>query len=474
MLLLSAVLWFSQPAPLQMPRAEAYQVKDTAGRLWLEDRYNELDLWTSNAVLARWKDMDGRQLTVAKLAVTAPLTASATITRESFHNNAEPLPVKRTDLRDQAIAWLSPFELPEDPVSPRQDVHGFDKVQYLHGTNETAVVCAFRPEKSVAWYLAVWELLPDDDFSDAVAIFESDFLAAWEERVREGLRSETDWQSAPKPRRSNRRARLEERSLLRAACVHSVTNYPNWHVTSADEYVILDDLPNDNAAVTTITNELTQMRAKYAAVFPSPINGSNVLAVARLFKNEDEYRAALTDNDLSGGFLDQSAAYWCPARRELVAYLPPGGARDLLKTFRHEAFHQFLSYACSMIPVSTWLNEGYAQYFEDENDADWKIEVDLEQAARYLPALLGMDAASFYDLDPTVSLFHYRLAWSIAYFLEKGAPKVRFEPFKDLKEKYVTSLLRHHDAERATAEAFGSEEQLKKFVAEWKKFWEAL
>ena len=471
MILLAATLWFAQPAPLEMPRASAYLVKDAEGALWLEDRYDEADLWTARTVLSRWSDREGRRFTVAKLETIAPTVEGPTLTRERFVADEMPLPDKREDLREQAIALLAPFDLPEEPSAPRRDVHGFKEVRYYQGTNETAVVCAFRPEDTKACYLAVWELAPGDSIDSAVDVFETDFLAKWKDRLREGVRSELDPPPAP-PRRARRRPHLAERELMLAAARHSVTNYPNWHVTAAREFVVLDDLPRDNPFVTTLTNELTAMRTKYAAAIPSPVSGSNVLAVARIFKDRDEYALSLDDNDIDG--MEWSAAYWSPRRRELVAYLPMGGGRELLKTFRHEAFHQYLSYACSMIETSPWLNEGYAEYFEDENASDWGMEVDLEQLAELLPALLGMDYVQFYSGSTAERTLKYRMAWSIAYFLEKGAPKVRFEPFKDVKKTYVESLLRHQDPRRATSEAFGSEENLKKFVSEWKKFWATL
>jgi len=145
-----------------------------------------------------------------------------------------------------------------------------------------------------------------------------------------------------------------------------------------------------------------------------------------------------------------------------------------MKTIRHEAFHQYLSYACSMVSASPWLNEGYAQYFEDEESADWGVDVGaerLERLAESLPALMLMDYAEFYGGTDAERRLKYRTAWSLARFIEKGAPKVRFEPFANLKRDYVESLLRHRDMRRATADAFGSEDKLKSFVSEWKRFW---
>ena len=171
-----------------------------------------------------------------------------------------------------------------------------------------------------------------------------------------------------------------------------------------------------------------------------------------------------------------SAAYWSPQRRELVAYLPPDGGQELLRTIRHEAFHQYLSYATSMISASPWLNEGYAQYFEDDGNADWGEGIELtdenlDRMAAAIPSLLLMDYAQFYDGNDFARRFKYRLAWSIVRFLEKGADEVRLKPFAGLKQRYVEALLETRDMRRATSAAFKDEDLLKKFIAEWKKFW---
>ena len=49
MLLLAASLLFTDPLPLDMPRAEGYLVRER-GVCRLEDRFNKLDLWVSQSV----------------------------------------------------------------------------------------------------------------------------------------------------------------------------------------------------------------------------------------------------------------------------------------------------------------------------------------------------------------------------------------------------------------------------------------
>ncbi len=473
MILLASFLWFSEPAPLELPKAEAFLVTSADGAKRLEDRFDELDLWTSRSVLGRWSDREGRSFMVAKLDVTAPLFLGETMTRGDFAANEEPLLEKDEDSLAVAISRLSPFDLPDEPESPNQEIRGMKETFYWQGTNETAIVASFYPENHPCRYLAVWTLVPGDDFDYAKEMFEKEFLGEWEDRVKEGLKSEAAKDGEKPLRRRNlkakRKAKKSERELLKRDAMWSVTNYPSWHSTAAEEFIVLDDLPSGNIFVRSLTNELAVMRRRYSDAIPTPLDVTNVLAVARIFKDRDEYLGALEDNEIAG--MEWSGAYWSPRRRELVAYLPEDGARELLKTFRHEAFHQYLSYACSMISASPWLNEGYAQYFEDENSSDWGLEVDLEELAEILPSVMVMDYAEFYSGSDLERRLKYRIAWSIAYFLENGAPEVRFQPFKDVKKRYVEALLKSQDMRLATAAAFADKDTLELFKSEWKKFW---
>ncbi len=471
-MVLLASLFFMKAMPLDMPRAEAYLVTEPSGRMRLEDRYDELDLWTSRAVLGRWLDDSGRLFMVARLHELAPEDTSS-LTRRKYVENAVAPGKKETGVRDLAISKLSPLPLPEEPRPPRMPIRGFKEVLYFHGTNTTSIVAAFLPEENPYWYLAVWDILPEDDFESALEKFEEDFLGEWDEITKRDLRSERKVEALPKGRRK-KRVVLGERELLRRDAAFSVTNYPSWNVTDAREFTILDNLKRDGSFVSTLTNELGIMRAKYAETIPSPIDGSNVLAVARIFRTRGEYLDALEVNDVEG--MEWSAAYWSSGRRELVAYLPDEGSAKLLKTIRHEAFHQYLAYASSMIPASPWFNEGYAQYFEEGPAGPSFVDpCDLfEQADTKLPAIFMMDYDEFYSGTDLERRQKYRLALSVAYFIEKGAPEIAREPFKNLKRDYMTSLLKNRDMRKATLDAFGSAENFKRFIAEWKKFWQAM
>lgn len=455
MLLLAASLFFAEPAPLEMPRAEGYLVKED-GRYRLEDRYNRTDLWISRTVFGRWIDEDGRVFTLSRLETLPPMTDLAIAeTRTDYGRHVSTLEKKDKRHLVEALKILSPVELAEEAVPPRQKVRGYDDVDYWQGTNVSAIVCAFLPEKSPAWYLAVWELAEGDDPDERLKVFEEKFL-------------EGDFRARPPsvdlPSLAKMRA-LSERELLRLDAHHSVTNYSGWRWTDSDEFVVLDALPRTSGFLCALTNEIKTMRAKYAAALPTFVDGSNVLAVARVFGSREDYLAWAGDD------MGWTAAYWDSRRRELVACLSENGEAELLKTFRHEAFHQYLAYACSMIPTSPWLNEGYAQHFEDETDVRFGLEVDPEDAARLLPALLRMDYDAFYAGSDVERRAKYRLAKTLAVFVEKGMREIRNDPFEHFKRDYFRSLFATHDMRSATEAAFGNAERETLFISEWVKFW---
>ena len=459
MVLLALSLFFTNPVPLDMPRAQAFLVRED-GAQRLEDRYCRSELWFARASLGRWEDDDGRVFALYRLDVAPPAVGGDdSVTRAEY--TAGIVRVKRRDERKRrwVIETLSPCEITEKGRPPRQMPRGFKDVDYWQdATNLSTIVCAFRPEKDVCWYLATWELVEGDNIYERMNAFEDGFLA--KEVLKSGF-------LVPTPDLES----LGERELLRHDAHHSVTNYDVWRCTDAPEFTVLDDLPRSSrSVVTAFTNELPVLRRRYAETIPSPIDGSNVLCVARIFGTRDEYL------DAAGEEMAWSAAYWSPARRELVAHLPAGGEGELLKTVRHEAFHQYLSYAASMIPASPWLNEGYAQYFEDPASGEWGADLEMtperiDRLAESLPGLFGLDYEGFYAGTDAERRLKYRLAWSVAYFIEKGAPKVRFDPFANLKRDYVNALLETQDMRRATSAAFGNEDRLRLFIAEWKKFW---
>jgi hypothetical protein len=446
----------------EMPRAQAYLITSADGTMHLEDRYDVAELWIAREMVGRWTDTDGRIFSIAGLDTQLPAFLNERKSRAKFVKELVPAKIKEREDLHQLVNMLSPVEPAgaKEYTKPRQKPRGYKDVRYYEGTNEHAIVCAYLPNRPGAtWGLATWELLEEDDIDEKREIFEEEFF---EKKLEVAYTNKLP------------AANLSERELLRDAARHSIEAYDNWHFTSSEEYAVLDNLSWNRQFVTEFTNEIPRLRKQYAAAFPSPIDGSNVLCTARIYANREEYLAAVGED------MQWSAAYWSSERRELVAYLPEGGSPELMKTIRHEAFHQYLAYATAMISAAPWLNEGYAQYFEDPQNATWKLTTrdekpTSEEIARYaelIPALIKMDYEEFYSGTDAERRLKYRLAWSIAYFLEKGAPLVRFQPFANLRVDYVNAILRTHDRAAATDAAFGTTERLVLFITEWKRFWQ--
>ena len=471
MLLLALSLFFTDPMPLDMPRAEAYLVRED-GVSRLEDRFDRMDLWMTQTVIGRWSDEKDRSFLLSALDTCPPMIGRATVlTRAEYESRKIRMKRVRANadfpaaFRD-AVALLSPCPVQLKPRAPRQMPRGYKEVYYWQNpTNYSDIVCAFLPEKTNTWFLATWKLAEDDDYPTQMATFEDQFLKTDFPSLVSRLKSSCGGRETEDERR--------ERDLLRRDAHHSIAAYSNWHFTGAEEFAVLDDLPVCGF-VETLTNDFPVMRAKYAAAIPSPLDGSNVLSVVRIYATRDEYLDALEADGMTN--MAWSAAYWSPQRRELVAHLSANGEQELLRTIRHEAFHQYLSYATSMIPSSPWFNEGYAQYFEDDASADWgegfdMTDENIDRMSAAIPGILLMDYEQFYGGSDFERRFKYRLAWSIVRFIEKGADDVRLKPFEGLKKRYMESLIETHDMRQATSAAFKDADLLKKFIAEWKKFW---
>ncbi len=463
MLFFAVSLFFTNPAPFDMPRQEAYLVKEN-GVYRLEDRCRKTDLWFSQTMTGRWYDDDGRVFSLAKLSFAPPAAGfESAILRAEYEKERYAPGRKDLKMLRDAVCLLSPFEPAAKAVSPRRSIRGYKEILYWHGSNETSLAAAYLREDSEVWDFAVWEFAEGDDREAMESIFEEKFLA----KEAKGFYAKESTRA--KKRGGGREPSPGERELLRRDAAHSVAAYAGWHVVDSEEFTVLHALPEKSAFISALTNELAAMRALYAATIPSPIDATNVLAVARIFASREDYI------DVVGTNLSWTAAYWSPERRELVAYMPAGGDGDLLATFRHEAFHQYLSYASSMIASSPWFNEGYAQYFEGA-EAGWNIgetvtPLWVDAAAEFLPSLLYMDYETFYSGTAKERRVKYRLAWSIAHFIEKGAASVRFEPFKNLKRDYMQALLDRRDMHEATAIVFKNGDFTALFVEEWRKYW---
>ena len=466
--------------PVKMPRATAYLKSGDEGQ-WLEDRFDVLDMWLSEAVRARWRDDEGNRMCICRIPRKIPGDSSGeTRTRTDFTSRYEEavLGPKDLDSLDEAVYMLSPVYVMRR-VSPRRSQRqNMDALWQYETTNENAFVFAFRPRAErrvcVDWYMV--SFVSDDLDADEKIdewLDEVEWVAPEE---RDGVRVER--RKARRRRRPDDRAQTEA-ELLAEAYRRNVVNYADWHFTSVTNLVVVDNMVEIDRRpfIAALTNGFPRMQAAYRAILPSPLVCDTHIAAMRVFGSKNEYLAYV------GSDMKWSAALWSPQHRELVMYLPERGFETLLRTVWHEALHQHLDYACSMIQTPPWFNEGHAELFEHTHfDMDGNVVFDFDpevaqfiqanaaELADQLPALLAMDYKEFYGGTNEERQMKYRLAWSLAYFLQVGAPEVRFQPFKDLRMDMMKATVRTGRRDEATR-AVLTDDLRKILVDEWFAFW---
>ena len=466
--------------PLDMPRAEAYLVTRDGARS-LEDRFDSFDLWTCRAVRGRWRDEAGNELQIIRLDSLPPDDVPGTVrTRRSFAGalGERDFEAKNVAHRDEAAASASPVELGRAVRPRRANRRNLAELVSYTVADDRALVYAFRPRspeprESPGWFLASLTAAPGENMAEVRARFDEDFL----DRVSVPSRAARSALAKPVPPPAKDASEAE---LLRADVRGQVANLDAWHCTDAEDVTVIDDLdPGVRAGfVSQLTNNLPRLRRAYAAAVPSPLTATNALAVVRVFRNREEYLAYV------GVEQKWTAALWSPQRRELVLHHTGEGIPELLATVWHEAFHQYLSYAGAMLSSSPWFNEGHAQLFEHtaftgkgelafrrDPEAAAYVQAYAADLAEVLPDVLEMDYEAFYDGKSEDVRAKYRLAWSIAYFLEVGAPKLRFQPYRDLRADYMKALVETRSMKEATRQVLGEQKSRDAFVAAWLAFW---
>jgi len=471
----------AQAEPLDLPEATSFLV-GTGTKCRLEDRFSVQGLWLGHTLRARWSDDAGNMLFLARLTAFPPAdNVDRMVTRTAFRQGLRvPDKAETRTFLDACVQAVSPVEVKLPAVRPRRaQRRNLAEIFCYPTTNAYELVYVFRPKNPdhharSDWYMAALVLEEGEDVDAGRAWFDEGFLDALS--VPSPAARSRLAQGVPVPRNAS------ERDWLRADVRANVANYDGWHCTDAEDVTVVDDLEGSarSAFVASLTNNLPRLRRAYAACCPSPLAATNQLAVVRVFRNRAEYL------NYAGEDKDWTAAYWSPLRRELVLYLPESGeTAELLRTVWHEAFHQYLDYATAMASASPWFNEGHAQLFQQARCSDAKtgtltydpdrraqalVQAHAENLARLIPCLLMMDYEAFYDGTPEEVEMHYALAWSLVWFLEKGAPELRFQPFAKLRADYLAALVETRDMHKAT-QAVLNEKSRNLLIAAWLAFW---
>lgn len=453
--------------PIGMPRASAYLRSGRDGYA-IEDRYDIFDLWHADAFRASWRDADGSRFMICRIPRKLPGgSASDELTRKDFRARYSGEAMGPDDMTalDEAVYFLAPEETVSRFRPRRSQRHNLAALWQYETTNGNALVYAFRPKTPrdvhADWYMAA--LVSEDPEA-------SERMDEWIDGVR--------WSGAGAANGKGATGN-SELDLLADDYRRNVVNYGDWHFTCSSNVVVVDNLsiPDRPQFIAALTNGLLKMQVAYREVLPSPLIDDSHIAAMRIFDSRTEYL------DYVGWEMQWSAALWSPQHRELVLYCPPSGSAALLRTVWHEALHQHLGYACAMLQPPPWFNEGHAAMFENshfgsggevvfdlDSEAVRTIKGNIEEMSEALRSIFAMDYEGFYAGTDEERALKYRLAWSLAYFLQVGAPEVRFQPFRNVRTSLMKALVRTRRMDDATREAIGGDME-DRLVGEWIEFW---
>lgn len=471
------------PNPVPMPLAHPY-ISSDGDALIREDRFEPFELWYATQCCARWSDARGNRLVLGRITHHLPAFSDDLVSRRQFADElADDAnlvdPKKKSDVSD----WVAKFVNAAvcEPEHVKLNAFNLDDVCFFPCAATNTLVYAFRPRrignaKDFDWYCVILQATGTTDPEAFRKAFEERFMSllALPSRGSAGEGEQSEEVSTPKadakqPDQPNHPVRIEAKK--------SIENYDAWWFAETDGYIILSDVDTElgKSLIREIQSSMPVFRKAYERLVP-PLTREAEVSLIRLFQRKDDYvRYVGKDLAWTGGV-------WMPGRRELVL-AASDSKEDLMRVIRHEAFHQYLSYAYCMIPAAPWMNEGHACLFEqagigrkktvsiDEDPARCAMLVDnIELVVSQLPRLLDADYPSFYGGNQAERNLKYAMAWGLAYYLQKGAPQERNSPFTRILPDFALSLAQTHAYSDATTQAFSAID-MPAFQDNFREFW---
>jgi hypothetical protein len=251
----------------------------------------------------------------------------------------------------------------------------------------------------------------------------------------------------------------------------------DWWFAETPEYIFLSDIRSGagRALVRELQSDMPALREAFAKLVP-PFEAASDASVVRIYEDRDAYKRYV------GKDMEWSSGAWTSARRELVILAQQGDREGTLAIIRHEGFHQYLFYACGMLPNAPWFDEGHACLFESASvDRRGAVEIregqrcdhlvkNLDSVAADIPRLLRMDHAAFYAGSDEQRNLNYSTAWGLIYYLQVGAPARKQTAYAGVITQYLRTLAAAKSPEAATAAAF-SGVNMAAFQDDFTEFW---
>ena len=472
----------AQSVPL--PPAEIHTYRYTQGdRSWTAELYEAHELWFAAQHVAEWTlpSRNGTRVFLGAATIAPPVgIGAAHVTREQFEAFTNS-PLASMESPDAASlgAWLSAFagcRLGEpQSLTPPRTTRLRNLVRYpAERTDVSAWLLRFDRNGGYAHLPDVWFAVVSVAPSPAAGAAERDFLeSAVLANIAPMGRFEGRETAAERLARQRDRQRGAVRQHPSRDAAHAaVAGHADLKALDSEDFVLIyKDGKNGSASqrlAKDLLEDLQLARTLYSGMFPGFADTSDNVSVIYLPASDAEYEAHVgEDHAWSSGLYNGGT-------RELSIRPAASGRAGntyarTISTAYHEGFHQYIHQATGLAQPAVWFNEGFACFFETLSFRNGRAAVD-EDLSRLrilepflktkqpipLQTLVSMSYESFYAGTDDERLFKYALAWSFAYFLERGAPLVRNKPYAGVLPTYLTALRETGDGAEATRLAFAN------------------
>ena len=483
------------------------------GTTWQDERSPAVELWRAAQSAGTWADRAGNELTLARARFAFPALPYEHASREEFDEALADPALRLSPKAEPAelADWVSRFAgvgVRGEPAALPINRQRLSALWEIPLEDPAARAYAFRFDPGhagqaaaqAAWFVAILRVpaaaLPSDNGA-ADRQLRNGFLSSIRALGRFSAAA-TDPKAKPRARPD---AEIPE-DARRAAARATIELLDDWWHMDSPHYILLSDVQGATAQADRLLGVLEALRPRYAALVPRFPRAEEPTSVVRFFRDDDEFVRYFEGTPLALA-VERTAGFYDGGRRELVirpAKREWGGPEHMEATVRHEGFHQWLHAAWPGAEAPTWFNEGTAEVFESfvprgaGGSFEWREQ---ESAARWLEdlaknrdadwtallrATLLADQRAFYNPphfggDVRKS---YAFAYGLMYFLHRGAPLVRNQPWKDVLPTLYRALYESpRDPAGATCAAFqlgpnGADTAfLEKFAADLRAFWRA-
>ena len=469
--------------PVPPPEATSY-VRVEADTLTRVDLFAPYDLWYRRVCSARWFDLSGNRLILARMSYQLPEANEVLVSRQTFDTLMASAETTFSSITEaQMKDWVESFSGYKVYSSKGLSQSGaaLNNVYYYPCEKTNVLIYTFQPSQlegstNPDWFCVILESPGARDVDKMKTQFESQFIGKIEIPTRLSKDVGVVVEELEVAKKNTLPVDLPDHPI-RLEARKSIENYESWWIHETEGFVILSDVSSEmgKPVVTELLKTMPLLKQAFAKLVP-PLTREPDVAIIRIFQVPEDYI------NYVGQARSWTGGLWMPARRELVLREVPSTAA-LSKTLRHEAFHQYLSYAYCLMSAPPWMNEGHAGFFENTSvtskgklsfDEDEKyvrlILENLETLVAVIPDLMKANYTDFYAGTDAQREMKYALAWGIVYYLQKGAPVERNTEFKSVLPDLAAALAETQSYVTAMETVLGTVD-MKVFQSNFKEFW---